>query len=33
MRKYLEKIKILPFDYYQIYDSEPNEIAYIKEEI
>ena len=26
----LEKIKILPFDYYQIYDSEPNEVAYIK---
>ena len=28
----LEKIKDLPFDYYQIYDCEPNEIKKIKEE-
>ena len=27
----LEKIKNLPFDYYQIYDCEPNEIKRIKE--
>ena len=27
----LEKIKDLPFDYYQIYDCSPNEIKYIKE--
>ena len=27
----LEKIKDLPFDYYQIYDCSPNEIASIKE--
>ena len=26
----LEKIKILPFDYYQIYDCTPNEIKLIK---
>ena len=26
----LEKIKILSFDYYQIYDCTPNEVAYIK---
>jgi phosphoribosylanthranilate isomerase len=27
----LEKIKDLPFDYYQIYDCSPNEIKFIKE--
>ena len=27
----LEKIKVLPFDYYQIYDCTPNEIKLIKE--
>ena len=27
----LEKIKDLPFDYYQIYDCSPNEIRFIKE--
>jgi len=27
----LEKIKILPFDYYQVYDCTPNEIRSIKE--
>ena len=27
----LEKIKHLPFDYYQIYDSTPNEIKEIKQ--
>jgi phosphoribosylanthranilate isomerase len=27
----LEKIKILPFDYYQIYDCTPNEVRTIKE--
>ena len=26
----LEKIKDFPFDYYQIYDSSPNEISFIK---
>ena len=30
-QKILEKIKILPFDYYQIYDCEPNEIKKIRE--
>ncbi len=30
-QKILEDIKDLPFDYYQIYDSEPNEIKRIKE--
>ena len=30
-QKILEKIKSLPFDYYQIYDCEPNEIMRIKE--
>ena len=29
--KILEEIKNLPFDYYQIYDCDPNEIRYIKE--
>ncbi len=29
--KILEQIKNLPFDYYQIYDCEPEEIKYIKE--
>jgi len=29
-RKILEKIKDLPFDYYQIYDCKPDEIYYIK---
>ena len=27
----LEKIKDLPFDYYQLYDCTPSEIRYIKE--
>ncbi len=31
-KKILEDIKGLPFDYYQIYDCEPNEIKMIKEE-
>ena len=29
----LEKIKSLPFDYYQIYDCEPKEIEMIKKKI
>ena len=29
-KKILEKIKDLPFDYYQIYDCKPDEIYYIK---
>tara|TARA_B100000767_G_scaffold245832_1_gene244992 strand:- start:199 stop:807 length:609 start_codon:yes stop_codon:yes gene_type:complete len=30
-QKILEEIKVLPFDYYQIYDCEPSEIKKIKE--
>tara|TARA_B110001452_G_scaffold253773_1_gene244777 strand:- start:305 stop:913 length:609 start_codon:yes stop_codon:yes gene_type:complete len=30
-QKILEEIKVLPFDYYQIYDCEPGEIKKIKE--
>ena len=30
-RNILEKIKDLPFDYYQIYDCDPNQIKIIKE--
>ena len=29
-KKILEEISVLPFDYYQIYDMEPNEIDFIK---
>ena len=29
--EFLEKIKILPFDYYQLYDCTPNEIRIIKQ--